>query len=550
MLLLLPPMPPAVRPPPPAAAQATLLTGAAVWQDDGKEAAARPGLAVLLQGGRVAAVGPEAALRKAHPKARAVALNGGTLLPGLIEGHAHVRGIGELRLKTDLTGATSLSDALRKVRRWMGDHPGGWVLGRGWDQNRWPSRAFPTAADLDNVTGDRPAVLRRVDGHAAWVNTAALRLAGITRETKDPSGGRILRDARGEPTGILVDAAAGLVERLVPDPSPTDVEARLLAGLEELKADGFASVADMGVDGPTLAAYRALEARNALPIRVFAYLSHDRALMLRELKHAGARGSFFRVQGVKFYLDGALGSRGARLLEPYADAPDTAGLWVTEPAKVEADVAVTLASGFQPALHAIGDAANRAALDLLERVKRKAPRGAPMPRIEHAQIVTDRDAARFGPLGVVASVQPVHCTSDHAWTPARLGAARVREAFPWRRLLAGGALLAFGSDAPVEDSNPYVSLAAAETREDPDGDPEGGFLPDQRLTRSEALRAYTLGNARALGRSDLGVLRPGAIADLLWVEAPVASLPPEALRKVKAGRLWVNGLEVDLPARR
>ncbi len=542
MLLPSPPMPP-----PPAA---TLLVGAAVWQDDGREAGARAGLAVLLQNGRIAAVGPEAQLRKAHPRARIVALGGGTLLPGLIEGHAHVRGLGEMRLKTDLTGAASLSDALRKVRRWMGDHPEGWILGRGWDQNRWPSRAFPTAADLDNVAGDRPAVLERVDGHAVWVNSAALRLAGITRDTKDPGGGRILRDARGEPTGILVDAATALVERLVPEPSLWELEARLAAGLEELKADGFTAVADMGIEAPTLAAYRALEARRALPIRVFAYLAHDRALMLKELKHGGSKGSFFHVQGVKFYLDGALGSRGARLLEPYADAPETSGLWVTDPAKVEADVAVTLASGFQPAIHAIGDAANRAALDLLERTKRKAPKGAPLPRIEHAQIVTEKDAARFGPLGVVASVQPVHCTSDHAWTPARLGTARVREAFPWRRLLNGGALLAFGSDAPVEDSNPYVALAAAETREDPLGDPPGGFLPDQRLTRAEALRAYTVGNARALGRGDLGAIRAGAAADLLWVEAPMATLTPEALRKLRAGRLWVNGVEVELPASR
>jgi hypothetical protein len=536
-------------PPPPPPPAALLLTGATVWQDDGRGAAARSGLAVLVQGGRIGAVGPEAALRKAHPKASVVSLDGGTLLPGLIEGHAHVRGLGELRLKADLTAATSLTDALRRVRRWMSANPDGWIVGRGWDQNRWPSKAFPSAADLDNVAGDRPAVLERVDGHAVWANSAALRLAGITRDTKDPAGGRILRDARGEPTGILVDAAAALVERLVPEPAPSEVQARLAAGLGELRAEGFTAVADMGVDAATLAAYRALEARNALPIRVFAYLAHDRALMLKELKRGGPKGSFLQVQGVKFYLDGALGSRGARLLEPYADAPDTAGLWVTDPARVEADVAVTLAGGFQPAIHAIGDAANRAALDLLERQGRKRPRGGPMPRIEHAQIVTDKDAARFGPLGVIASVQPVHCTSDHPWTPARLGPARVREAFPWRRFLQGGAVLAFGSDAPVEDANPYVSLAAAETRQDPEGEPEGGFLPDQRLTRAEALRAYTAGNARALGRADLGTLRPGAAADLLWVEAPVGGASVEALRRLRPGRLWVNGVEADLGGR-
>ncbi|MBK8725554.1 MAG: amidohydrolase [Holophagaceae bacterium] len=531
------------------APSALLITGAAVWQDDGRRGTVENGWAVLVQGGRVAAVGPEVPLRRSHPKAQEVHLKGGTLLPGLIEGHAHVQGLGALRHKTDLTNAGSLSDALRKVRRWMGANPDGWVIGRGWDQNRWPSRAFPTAADLDNVTGDRPAVLTRVDGHAVWVNAAALRLAGITRDTRDPAGGRILRDADGEPTGILVDTATTLVEKLIPAPSRAEVEARLLEGLEELKAYGFTAVADMGIEAPALAAYRSLDARNALPIRVFAYLSHDRALMLKELTQRGSRESFFRIQGVKFYLDGALGSRGARLLEPYADAPETAGLWVTDPAKVEADVAVTLASGFQPAIHAIGDAANRTALDLLERTRRKAPRNGPMPRIEHAQIVTDKDAARFGPLGVVASVQPVHCTSDHAWTPARLGPARTREAYPWRRFLQGGATLAFGSDAPVEDANPYVALAAAETREDPAGEPEGGFLPDQKLARVEALRAYTAGNAKALQRSALGAIRPGAAADLLWVEAPILTLAPEALRKLRPARLWVNGREVE-PGRR
>jgi predicted amidohydrolase YtcJ len=285
----------------------------------------------------------------------------------------------------------------------------------------------------------------------------------------------------------------------------------------------------------------------ALPIRVFAYLAHDHELMIRELKQPRAKqASFFQVQGVKFYMDGALGSRGARMLAPYADEPSTSGLWVTEPAKVAQDAAITLKAGYQPAIHAIGDAANRAALDLLAAARKKG-RGALPPRIEHAQIVTAEDAARFGREGVVASVQPVHCTSDHGWTPARLGPERLNEAFPWRSFARGGALLAFGSDAPVEDANPFQSLAAAETRQDPEGDPPGGFLPDQRLTRVEAVRAYTAGNAAALGRAkELGVLQKGALADLLWVQADLGAITPEALRKLKPGRLWVNGVEVAL----
>ena len=531
------PLPPA---PPP---HIQLLSGADLWTAQGPQ----KGQGLVIGKGRILAVGPVDALARAHPQAQRVDLPGGTLLPGLIEGHAHVDGLGALSRKVDLTGLDGLPETLGRIRVWSAAHPDGWLLGRGWDQNRWPAKAFPRALDLDALTGSRPALLQRVDGHAAWVNTAALAIAGIGPETPDPQGGRILKDAYGRPSGILLDAAVELVAKHIPQPSDADLEVQLKAGLTALRADGFTAVADMGVDARELAAYRRLAAAQALPIRVFAYLAHDHELMLRELKRGRAKQlSFFQVQGVKFYLDGALGSRGARMLAPYADEPATQGLWVTDPAKVGADAAITLRAGYQPAIHAIGDAANRAALDLLAKALKKG-RGAVPPRIEHAQIVTPEDAIRFGKLGVVASVQPVHCTSDHAWTPARLGPARVNEAFPWRSFVEGGALLAFGSDAPVEDANPFVSLAAAETRQDPEGDPPGGFLPGQRLSRMEAVRAYTGGNATALGHAkDLGILQKGAVADLLWVQAPLGDLSPEALRKVKPARLWVNGVEAPL----
>lgn len=531
--------------PPPPPAEYQILSGADLWTDQGP----RGGQAVVTRGGKILAVGPEARLAKAHPRAERITLPGGTLLPGFIEGHAHVAGLGALSREVDLVGLPDLPTALAHIRAWSSAHPAGWLIGRGWDQNLWPTRAFPRALDLDVLTGTRPAFLTRVDGHAAWVNSAALALAGISDTTPDPEGGRILKDAYGRPNGILLDGAMALVEKLIPQPSPAELDAQLLAGLRALEKNGFTAVADMGVGAPVLAAYRRLAANRALPIRVFAYINHDHELMIRELKQRRAKGlAFFQVQGVKFYLDGALGSRGARMLAPYADDSTTQGLWVTDPAKVQADATITLRAGFQPAIHAIGDAANRAALDLLAAAERKTgrPRTLP-PRIEHAQIVTSEDAARFGKLGVVASIQPVHCTSDHTWTPARLGPNRVQEAFPWRRLVEGGALLAFGSDAPVEDANPFVSLAAAETRQDPAGDPPGGFLPDQRLTRAEALRAYTAGNARALGHAkELGTLQKGAAADLLWVQAPIGNLTPEALRKLKPGRLWVNGVEAEL----
>lgn len=527
------PLPP---PPPPAY---LILKGAALWTGE----ALHPGEAVVVKGARILAVGDPEKLHKAHPKAEVVTLPGGTLMPGLIEGHAHVAGVGRLKRQVDLVGAQDLPEALGRIGRWSEAHPEGWVVGRGWDQNRWPSKAFPTARDLDRLTGTRPALLQRVDGHAIWVNSAALALAGIGADTPDPAGGRILRDAAGNPTGILVDNAADLVAKLVPAPTPAEAEATLLAGLRALRAEGFTAVCDMGIGAQDLTAYRHLAAAGTLPIRIFAYLSHEPGLLLHELKAPRPRAAaWFQVQGVKFYLDGALGSRGARLLAPYTDAPETSGLWVTDPATVARDAAITLRSGYQPAIHAIGDAANRAALDLLEAARKKARSGI-LPRIEHAQIVTAADAARFGALGVVASVQPVHCTSDHAWTPARLGPDRTAEAFPWRRFLAGGALLACGSDAPVEEANPFVSLAAAQTREDPDGDPPGGFLPDQRLTPEEGLMAYTAWNAKALGRKDLGVLKAGAVADLLWVAATLPTSQAADLRKVRPARLWVNGVE-------
>lgn len=528
-------------PPPPPAVQ--LIAGADLWTAQGPQS----GQAVAIRKGKILAVGPLETLAKAHPAAARIDLPGGTLLPGFIEGHAHVGGLGAMARKVDLTSPASLPEALRRIRDWAAAHPEGWLLGRGWDQNRWPTKAFPRAQDLDALTGSRPAFLQRVDGHAAWVNSAAMAKAGIGPNTPDPEGGRILKDAYGRPSGILLDAAVDLVAKCIPQPTDAELDAQLKTGLLSLRADGFTAVADMGVDGRELAAYRRLAAAGALPIRVFAYLAHDHHLMLKELKAPRPKQlSFFQVQGVKFYLDGALGSRGARLLAPYSDEPTTSGLWVTDPAKIGLDAAITLRAGYQPAIHAIGDAANRAGLDLLAKAMKKG-RGALPPRIEHAQIVTEEDAARFGKLGVVASVQPVHCTSDHSWTPARLGPERVNEAFPWRSFANGGALLAFGSDAPVEDANPFVSLAAAETRQDPEGQPPGGFLPQQRLTRLEAVRAYTAGNAAALGRAkDLGSLQKGAVADLLWVQAPLGGLSAEALRKVKPARLWVNGVEVPL----
>lgn len=538
MLLLAPP------PPPPP----VILVGAALWQDDGTQANLQEGRALLIQKGKIAAIGTEADLLRKAPKAGIVRLEGGTLLPGFIEGHAHVESLGKLQAEADLTGAPSLEEALRRIQAWAGANTQGWITGRGWDQNLWSTRTFPAARDLEGAAGPRPAFLRRVDGHAGWANAAALREAGITRGTPDPKGGQILRDASGEPTGILLDNAMQLVEDRIPKPTQAQRESWHRKGLEALRNLGFTSVCDMGGDAGTLAAYRTLAAARALPIRVFSYFDWDPKVALSELRAARpATLSFFQVQGVKFYFDGALGSRGARMAEPYADAPGATGLWVMEPEVLGSNATVVLKAGYQVAAHAIGDAANHAAVAVLGAAHHKAG-GLPV-RVEHAQIVAPEDAKAFGPAGLVASVQPMHMADDHPWTPARLGPGRTDRAFPWRTFLAGGAPLVFGSDAPIADANPFRALAAAETRQDDAGNPAGGFLPEHQLTREEALRTYTSASAAALGRKDLGVLKAGAVADLLWVKAPVTSLSSSELRNVRPGRLWVNGVEAKLDGR-
>ena len=470
--------------PPPPPAQVRILQGAELWLDDGRKAELKSGLALAIKGGRILAVGGPLTLAKRFPKATRIKLPGGTLMPGFIEGHVHVAKFESLFEDADLRGIASLEGVKARVQSWMATHPEGWIRGRGWDQNLWASKDFPSASELDAITGERPAYLDRVDGHAIWANHAALKLAGITRDTPDPAGGRIMRDPAGEPTGILMeDPARDLVAMRLPPLTPKAWETRLLAGMARLRAYGFTSLTDIDISAPELAAYGRLAAQGRLPLRVFAYVRTQDQGWKEALKSAPTKATgSFQLMGAKFYLDGSLGSRGARLLAPYTDAPLSTGIEVQNPATVFQGVSFTMARGYRAAVHAIGDAGNHEAVELLGRAIAAHPRG-PRPRIEHAQILADADVASFGKLGIIASMQPVHCTSDHAWTPARLGPEREREAYRWRDLLNSGAVLAFGSDAPNDLPSPWDGLAAAETRMDDQGDPPGGWLPAQRLSR-------------------------------------------------------------------
>lgn len=458
-----------------------------------------------------------------------VVLPGAFAVAGLHDAHLHVSGIGRLAEQVRLDGCADVDEARRRTAAWAADHPEAQVIrGRGWDQTRWPGGAFPTASDLDGIA-ERPIVLRRVDGHAAWVNRAMLARAGIDAGTADPEGGRIHRDAAGQPTGLLIDNAIDLLEPYLPEPSDAERERWLLAGLNACADAGLTSVHDMGQDVATCDVAERLAAEGRLPIRLFVYLEGSRDDAMGALKGYRSHDRF-TVMGMKYYTDGALGSRGAAMLKDYSDEPGRRGLLVTEPMELERRVDMVHRRGFQCAIHAIGDQGNRVALQAIH----KAQYGdvSRRHRVEHAQVVHPDDFKTFVHEGAVASMQPVHCTSDMPWAESRLGPERVRGAYAWRSFADLGVALAFGSDAPVEDWDPLPGIHAAATRQDADGAPGGGWHPEQRLTWSEAVAGFTVGAAWAVHREhDLGALMPGRLCDLtvldrdpraaaqLWLEA-------------------------------
>jgi hypothetical protein len=503
--------------------------------------------AVLVRGGRFACVGdPAECLRLAGPGTRRIDLGAGSAVPGLADAHGHVLGLGRSLEELSCTGVGSEEVCARRAAdRSRRLSAGEWLLGRGWDQNLWPGARFPTERTLSEAVPDRPAILERVDGHAAWVNARALAAAGISRGTADPPGGAILRHADGTPTGVLVDAAADLVRARVPRPGPEEIERLLTAALRELLGAGLTSVHDAGAGADVLEAYRRLALEDRLPLRVYAMIDGQvpRRDLVRQMAVWSATPEIGRltVRAVKLYADGALGSRGAALSEPYADAPSTTGLLLTPPDELRERIRIVARAGFQPAVHAIGDRACAAVLadfaalgpDLALAVR---------PRVEHLQILLPRDVPLLASAYAVASMQPTHATSDAPWAVRRLGAgtARLSGAYAWRRILDQGVPLAFGSDFPVESFDPRLGLYAAETRL-PAGASEP-FLPEQRLSRLEALRAFTFGAAfaeRAEGRR--GTIRVGLDADLTAFAGDVLDVPASELRGLPVSSVVVGG---------
>ncbi|QKG70163.1 amidohydrolase [Erythrobacter mangrovi] len=473
---------------------------------------------------------------------------GRVMIPGLIDAHAHVMGIGIGALTLDLSDTNTLDEALTKIRAFAAENEARpWILGRGWNQEKWGLGRFPTAAELDSAVADRPVYLQRVDGHAGWANSLAMQAAGITAATKNPSGGRVERLPGSQaPSGVFVDAAEELMTRAIPAPRPVERDLAFAEAQRVLHRFGITAVADMGTTIEDWQAYRRAGDAGTLTLRIMAYAGGPENMELI----AGARPSPWlyedklRLNGVKLYMDGALGSRGAWLKRPYADDPGNTGLPLMTGAQLR-NILVRAAQGnFQPAIHAIGDAADAEVLNAITEIAESFP-GDRRWRVEHAQIVDPADLPLLGQHGIIASMQPVHQTSDRLMAEARLGPDRLEGAYAWNTILSLGGRLAFGSDAPVESPDPFAGLAAASTRMDANGQPFGGWRPQDRVNREQALAGFTSDAAFAgFAEGRFGRLLPGERADFVLVDRDPLLATPAELRATKVLETWVGGRKV------
>jgi hypothetical protein len=516
-----------------------LIRNGRIWTGDASQPWAE---AAVAREGRFAFVGREA--EAALPRAAEVLdARGRLVVPGLFDGHAHLLNTGLAMRSVDLKDVPSVAEAVARVaERVRSTPPGGWVRGAGWDQHLWPGARFPDRRDLDRVSPETPVVLIHTSGHCVWVNSAALRAAGVTAETEAPFGGAIDRDKDGEPAGILRDAASRLVYDAMPQPSQDDRIAAVREAVEHAHRLGLTGAHAMDVGRGELAALRTLRERGELTLRVRAYLSSARREEWFGRERTGVGDEQLAIGGVKFFADGALGSLTAWMLEPYEGSADT-GLPLWDMAELEGAVRWCLEEGLAPAVHAIGDRANREVLDILERTRSIADE---LPRrIEHAQVLSREDVARFGALGVTASAQPIHATQDLAKVD-RCWGDRGRYAYAFASLLASGANLAFGSDAPVETMDPIAGIHAAVTRRNAGGEPAGGWYPRERVSLDAALRAYTTGCAAATREdSRLGRIAPGYLADCVVLSEDLFALDePMRILEAQADVTVVGGAVV------
>jgi predicted amidohydrolase YtcJ len=524
-----------------------IVTGATIHTADSARPVAQ---ALAVRGGRVLYVGTaDSAMRWRGPRTRVVVARGRTVIPGMTDAHAHLLGLGNSLRNVDLVGTKSYDEVIARVVRRARELPkGAWILGRGWDQNDWRDQRFPTHEALSRALPDHPVALERVDGHATLANAAAMRAAKVTRESRDPDGGRIERDAGGEPTGVFVDNAAALIDSAVPDLTAAERRDAVLRAVKEVNRWGLTGMGDAGADRETIETYEALAKEGRFTLRNYVMVSDDSASLAHYFARGPQSGTYdglLWVRSVKLYADGALGSRGAALLAPYADDTTHRGLLVSTPEHLERRTVEALRAGFQVATHAIGDRGNRVVLDAYERALKAAPTEDPRLRIEHAQVIALEDIPRFRALGVIPSMQGSHQTSDMYWAEQRVGPARIRGAYAWRKLLDSGAIIPNGSDFPVEFVNPLISFHAAVTRQDAENRPPGGWYPEERMTRGEALKSMTLWPAMAqFQERELGSLTPGKRADFVILDQDIMTVAPERILDTKVVSTWLGGRAV------
>lgn len=505
-------------------------------------ARSQPVSAMAVKDGRILALG-EQALARAGRSTKRLDLNGAPVFPSFIDSHAHMRGLGALLESRDLRHAATVAEIAAFVKEQASRLPAGeWIVARNWDQTNWGG-AFPTARDLDGAAPDHPVFLSRVDGHAAWVNSRALALAGITAKTPDPPGGKILRDAEGQPTGILIDRAMGLVRQKIPPPSFAQIKRQLELAARECARLGIAGVHDAGVSSEDLRAYRELFAEGKLPVRIYAMIGGAGELWQEYLQKGPEIGPFLTVRAIKLYADGALGSRGAALWQPYSDDKSNTGLLITPREEIEKVARQAAARGFQVCTHAIGDRANRIVLDAYA-----AALGGPNDkrfRIEHAQVVSLPDFRLFKEFSVIPAIQATHATSDMRWAEARLGPDRIAGAYAWKRFLALGIPVPNGSDFPVEEPDPLRGFYASVTRQDAQGQPPGGWMPDQKMTREEALESWTIHAAYAAFEEKVrGTLEPGKYADFVVLDRDILTVPAAEILKTRVKMHFIGGRAV------
>ena len=502
---------------------------------------------MAFDNGKVLATGEIADLQKRYAGAEKIDAQGRTLLPGLIDAHGHVLSLGRLQQQLELRdlGFEQTLSAIKEFAQNL--QPGEWLIGRGWNQVLWNGKQFPTRAQLDELQIDNPIWLSRIDGHAGWANSAALELAGITEKTQSPSGGEIVREDSGQPTGILIDNAMNLVQAAIPVPSREEDKASLKVAFDKALSLGLTGLHDAGVGEQTLRAYQDLAEENAIPLRVYPMIAaaDQNFAQLLEAGQIGKPEDRLYVRSIKLSADGALGSRGAALLEPYHDRPGERGLLLHPESEILELLGLATRQGFQVNVHAIGDRANHIVLDHLETLHKEQNQKPLRHRVEHAQVLKPEDIPRFTRLELIASMQPTHATSDKNMAADRLGEERLAGAYAWQTFLQQGTRIAGGSDFPVEPANPLFGLHAAVTRRDRQGAPAQGWRTEEAMTLEQALRAFTLDAAYASHQEKvIGSLEPGKFADFILLERDIFAIDPQEIWQVQVAETWVEGEKI------